>query len=225
MCTWPDAVACALKGIHWGSVFLKIAISNKLAGIGWNWEWSAIKTKRKWREWSSYVSGWLERRPVRVTQFCNQLLYRSEALLSQRPPARLVASNCNTSLLDDCCGQKRSIVCLWNTCCTRNSNWIWQIYQNLFRVQEMKYNGTGRENVIWTEVINLTNWNEGFPNVVYAVHHIAMYRQTNKMHKLLQMIFIFHCLTLHVSDILPVHHQEHHLVNCITHLVHSCRRV
>ncbi len=26
----------------------------------------------------------------------------------------------------------------------------------------------------------------------------------------------------HVSDVLSVHHQEHNLVNCITHLVHSC---
>ena len=34
---------------------------------------------------------------------------------------------------------------------------------------------------------------------------------------------VFTCCTF--SDILSVYHQEHCLVNCITQLVHSCRRV
>ena len=50
-------------------------------------------------------------------------------------------------------------------------------------------------------------------------------RWTNKMHNFLQIIFIFPCFALHISDALSVHHREQHLVNCITHLVHSCRRV
>ena len=54
-------------------------------------------------------------------------------------------------------------------------------------------------------------------NVVCTVHHIAMCRWTNKMHRLLQIIFIsLLLLALHVSDEIHVHHQEHCLVNCIT---------
>ena len=43
--------------------------------------------------------------------------------------------------------------------------------------------------------------------VVCTVHHIAMCRWTNKMHNFLQIIFIFPCFALHVSDVLSVHHQ------------------
>ena len=54
---------------------------------------------------------------------------------------------------------------------------------------------------------------------------IQVYRLTKKMHNFLQIILIFRCFALHVSGVLSVHHQEHHLVNSITHLIHSCRRV
>ena len=55
-------------------------------------------------------------------------------------------------------------------------------------------------------------------NILYY----TMCRRTNKMHKFWQIIFIFpmFLLAVHVSDELPVHHQEHCLLNCITHLVH-----
>ena len=68
---------------------------------------------------------------------------------------------------------------------------------------------------------------ENWFNVVCTVLHIAVCRRTNKMHKFLRIIFIFpmFLLAVHVSDELHVRHQEHCLVNCITQLVHSCRRV
>ena len=44
------------------------------------------------------------------------------------------------------------------------------------------------------------------------------------MHRFLQIIFIFHCL-VYMLRTLTVRHQERHIVNCIRHLVHSCRQV
>ena len=71
-------------------------------------------------------------------------------------------------------------------------------------------------------------WNESTtrPIAYFQFRHFLTHtpmctRWTNKMHSFLQIIFIFPCFALHVSDVLSVHHQEHHLVNCITHLVHS----
>ena len=47
-------------------------------------------------------------------------------------------------------------------------------------------------------------------NIVCTVHRIAMGRRTNKMHKFLQIIFIFpiFLLALYVSDEPHVHHQK-----------------
>ena len=86
-------------------------------------------------------------------------LYRTEDLFSQRQPPWLVQSNCNAPLPDDFCGQRAEASPAVETLAAReNQIECDRIYQKLFRVQEMKCNGTGRENVNWTDVINLTHW-------------------------------------------------------------------
>ena len=57
----------------------------------------------------------------------------------------------------------------------------------------------------------------------FIERHRNLRRWTKKMYNSLQIIFIFPYFVLHVSDVLSVHHQEHHLVNCIMHFLLSCR--
>jgi len=69
-----------------------------------------------------------------------------------------VPSDCSVPLSGDCCGQRAEVSSAVETLAAREIQIEFdKIDHKLFRVQEMKYNGTGHENVNCTEVITLTH--------------------------------------------------------------------
>ena len=92
--------------------------------------------------------------------------------------------------------------------------WIWNSAFELVSRTQISY-----EAIQTWEIIR------GQINILCTVHHIAMCRITNKMHKSHKYSLIhYFLLALHVSEELRGRHQKHCPVNCTTQSVHSCGR-
>ena len=144
-CTWPVAGVCVLKGIDGVIV---IDNSNKLAGISWNWEWSMIKTKRKWREWRRMLAGnWSA---GQFELFSDSTFLVSESATPCLTGAVRLQRSITGRMLQT---ESWSTVRRWNTRCTRNSNWIWQHLSETVPSSrnEMWWHGAWKYQLKWSD--------------------------------------------------------------------------